>query len=109
QPLFADGVVRAARAVPLGDRIRDRLHRDVLGLLCPELLGLPLAGTPWHGEPRTATTVLTAPPAGGCRRRLAAGVWRRRGRVPARLRPGPRRGEPVVRHRPPQRRRTPAP
>jgi len=61
QPLFADRVVRAARAVPLGDRIRDRLHRDVLGLLCPELLGLPLAGTPWHGEPRTAATVLTAP------------------------------------------------
>ena len=43
QPLFADRVVRAARAVPLRDRISDRLHRDVLGLLCPELLG-PAAG-----------------------------------------------------------------
>ena len=62
QPLFADRVVRAARAVPLRDRMSDRLHRDVLGLLCPELLGLPLAGTPWHGEPRTAATVLTVPP-----------------------------------------------
>ncbi len=70
QPLFADGVVRAARAVPLRDRMSDRLHRDVLGLLCPELLGLPLAGAPWHGEPRTAATVLTVPPG-------AAADWRR--------------------------------
>jgi len=70
QPLFADRVVRAARAVPLRDRMSDRLHRDVLGLLCPELLGLPLAGTPWHGEPRTAATVLTAPTG-------AAADWRR--------------------------------
>ena len=71
QPLFADHVVRAARAVPLRDRMSDRLHRDVLGLLCPELLGLPLAGTPWHGQPRTAATVLTAPPG------AAAADWRR--------------------------------
>ena len=65
QPLFADRVVRAARAVPLRDRMSDRLHRDVLGLLRPELLGFPLAGTPWHGEPRTAATVLTVPPGAG--------------------------------------------
>ena len=70
QPLFADHVVRAARAVPLRDRMSDRLHRGVLGVLCPELLSLPLAGTPWHGEPRTAATILTAssgllPPTGG--------------------------------------------
>src|SRR6266699_3733740 len=71
QPLFADSVVRAARAVPLPHRMSDRLHRDVLGLLCPELLGLPLAGTPWHGEPRTPATVLTVPPG------PAAGDWRR--------------------------------
>ena len=71
QPLFADRVVRAARAVPLRDRMSDRLHRDVLGVLCPELLSLPLAGTPWHGEPRTAATVLTAPPG------AAAADWRR--------------------------------
>ncbi len=70
QPLFADRVLRAARAVPLRNRMSDRLHRDVLGLLCPELLGLPLAGTPWHGEPRTAATVLTVPPG-------AAADWRR--------------------------------
>jgi hypothetical protein len=65
QPLFDDGVVRAARAVPLRHRMSDRLHRDVLGLLCPELLEIPLAGTPWHGEPRTPATVLTAPPGPG--------------------------------------------
>ena len=71
QPLFADRVVRAARAVPLRDRMSDRLHRDVLGSLCPELLDLPLAGTPWHGQPRTAATVLTVPPG------AAAADWRR--------------------------------
>jgi hypothetical protein len=71
QPLFADGVMRAARAVPLRDRMSDRLHRDVLGVLCPGLLSLPLAGTPWHGEPRTAATVLTTPPG------PAAADWRR--------------------------------
>jgi len=69
QPLFADRVVRAARAVPLRHRMSDRLHRDVLALLCPELAGLPLAGSPWHGEPRTPATVLRAP--------AALGDWRR--------------------------------
>jgi hypothetical protein len=71
QPLFADHVVRAARAVPLRDRMSDRLHRGVLGVLCPELLSLPLAGTPWHGEPRTAATILTASSG------AAAADWRR--------------------------------
>ena len=71
QPLFADQVVRAARAVPLRDRMSDRLHRDVLGMLCPELLGIPLAGSGWHGEPRTPATVLAAPPG------PAATDWRR--------------------------------
>jgi hypothetical protein len=71
QPLFADPVVRAARAVPLRYRMSDRLHRDVLGLLCPGLLGIPLAGAPWHGEPRTPATVLAAP------RQPATADWRR--------------------------------
>ena len=69
QPLFADPVVRAARAVPLRHRMSDRLHRDVLALSCPELAGLPLAGSPWHGEPRTPANVLRAP--------AALGDWRR--------------------------------
>ena len=69
QPLFADRVVRAARTVPLRRRMTDRLHRDVLASLCPELAGLPLAGSPWHGEPRTPANVLAAP--------AAIGDWRR--------------------------------
>jgi len=69
QPLFADRVVRAARAVPLRHRMSDRLHRDVLALLCPELAGLPLAGSPWHGEPRAPANVLPVP--------ATIGDWRR--------------------------------
>ena len=54
QPLFADQVVLAARAVPLRDRITDRLHRGVLAVLSPELLELPLAGSGWKSGPRIA-------------------------------------------------------
>jgi asparagine synthetase B (glutamine-hydrolysing) len=53
QPFFSDRVVQAARAVPLPDRITDRLHRGVLATLCPELLDLPLAGSGWKSGPRT--------------------------------------------------------
>jgi hypothetical protein len=53
QPFFSDPVVRAARAVPLPDRITDRLHRGVLAVLCPDLLDLPLAGSGWKSGPRT--------------------------------------------------------
>ncbi len=52
QPFFGDRVVRAARAVPLPDRITDRLHRGVLAELCPDLLDLPLAGSGWKSGPR---------------------------------------------------------
>jgi hypothetical protein len=69
QPLFADRVVRTARAVPLWRRMSDRLHRDVLASLCPKLADLPLAGSPWHGEPRTPANVLATP--------AAIGDWRR--------------------------------
>ena len=53
QPFFSDRVVKAARAIPLPDRITDRLHRGVLAALCPELLDLPLSGTDWKSGPRT--------------------------------------------------------
>jgi hypothetical protein len=53
QPFFGDQVVRAARAVPLPDRITDRLHRGVLAALCPDLLDLPLADSGWKSGPRT--------------------------------------------------------
>jgi hypothetical protein len=72
QPFFDDRVVRAARAVPLSERMNDRLHRAVLTELAPELLGLPLAGSPWQGEPRTAGNVIEAGPGSA-----AAPDWRR--------------------------------
>jgi len=72
QPFFSDPVVRAARAVPLYDRITDRLHRGVLAALCPDLLDLPLAGSGWKSGPRTPPVrpAATARPAG-------ASDWRR--------------------------------
>src|SRR5580704_16908796 len=63
QPFFGDHVVRAARAVPLPDRITDRLHRGVLEALCPELLDLPLANSGWKSGPRIPP-VRTAGPTG---------------------------------------------
>jgi hypothetical protein len=62
QPFFSDPVIRAARAAPLPQRMNDQLHREVLASLCPELLDIPLAAKPWHGEPRTPETVLTTGP-----------------------------------------------
>ena len=44
QPLFDEGVVRAARAVPLADRTSGELSRRVLAGLCPALEEVPLAG-----------------------------------------------------------------
>ena len=73
QPFFGDQVVRAARAVPLPDRITDRLHRGVLAALCPELLDLPLAGSGWKSGPRIPP-VRTAGP---IRPADAAADWRR--------------------------------
>jgi Asparagine synthase len=60
QPFFADRVVQAARAVPLWDRVTDRLHREVLAALCPELVDLPLAGSTWKSGPRIAPVRATA-------------------------------------------------
>jgi hypothetical protein len=54
----------------------DRLHRDVLGQLCPGLLDIPLAGAPWQGEPRTPATVLTAPRQSASQQAVPAD-WRR--------------------------------
>jgi hypothetical protein len=70
---LADTAVRTdPRVMPIPGPARVAWRApDVLGALCPELLGLPLAGTPWHGEPRTPATVLTAPPGPG------AADWRR--------------------------------
>jgi len=72
QPFFSDPVVRAARAVPLPDRITDRLHRGVLASLGPELLDLPLAGSGWKSGPHTPSVL--AATAGGS---ADAADWRR--------------------------------
>jgi Asparagine synthase len=74
QPFFSDQVVRAARAVPLPDRVTDRLHRGVLAALCPELLDLPLAGSGWKSGPRTPPPVRAAAGAGSGG---GAADWRR--------------------------------
>jgi asparagine synthase (glutamine-hydrolysing) len=44
QPFFDDRVVRAARTVPLRERVSGQLHRDLLAELCPELADIPFAG-----------------------------------------------------------------
>ncbi len=75
QPFFGDQVVRAARAVPLPDRITDRLHRGVLAALGPELLDLPLAGSGWKSGPRTPPIRVAA--AAGAPGADGASDWRR--------------------------------
>src|SRR5579859_347945 len=83
QPFFGDQVVRAARAVPLPDRITDRLHRGVLAELGPELLDLPLADSGWKSGPRippvrtAAAATAGAPTAGAPADGAAAAAdWR---------------------------------
>jgi len=49
QPLFDDGVVRAARQVPLADRVRGALPAAVLRELRPDLAEIPYAGKPAKG------------------------------------------------------------
>jgi hypothetical protein len=46
QPLFDDAVVRAAREVPLAERVSGALPEAVLRQLCPELADVPYAGKP---------------------------------------------------------------
>ena len=76
QPFFSDRVVRAARAVPLRDRLTDRLHRGVLAALSPELLELPLAGGGWKSGPKTPS-VPAQPGPGGAQGSVAVPDWRR--------------------------------
>ena len=49
QPLFDEGVVRAARAVPLGSRTDGSLIRAAITELCPSLADVPFAGKPAKG------------------------------------------------------------
>jgi hypothetical protein len=50
QPLFDDGVVRAARAVPLADRVSGSLITSVITELAPSLADVPFAGKPARGQ-----------------------------------------------------------
>ena len=77
QPFFGDRVVRAARSVPLEDRITDRLHRGVLAVLSPDLLELPLAGSGWKSGPRTPGLPPATPGSGTGPGSATAGDWRR--------------------------------
>jgi Asparagine synthase len=76
QPFFSDRVISAARAVPLRDRVTDRLHLEVLAALCPDLLGLPLAGGGWKSGPKTPGWPARPGPAGGAGS-AAVPDWRR--------------------------------
>jgi len=49
QPLFDEGVVRAARAVPLAARTDGSLIRSAITELAPSLTGVPFAGKPAKG------------------------------------------------------------
>jgi hypothetical protein len=51
QPFFDDQVVRAARAVPLAERLDDRLVRGAIRVLHPPLADLPLAADHWKCAP----------------------------------------------------------
>jgi hypothetical protein len=80
QPFFDDQVVRAARAVPLAERLDDRLVRGAIRALHPSLADLPLAADHWKCSPAgPAASAAAAPaaasaPAGGRRARFD---WRR--------------------------------
>jgi hypothetical protein len=78
QPFFGDRVIQAAREVPLPHRITDRLHREVLAALCPDLLDLPLAGSGWKSGPRASASAPAAGPGSAARPGPAAAPdWRR--------------------------------
>src|SRR5579875_1156553 len=76
QPFFDDRVVRAARSVPLAERLDDRLVRGAIGALWPPLLDVPLAADHWKCEPPAPAG--TAPgPAPATAGRRAGFDWRR--------------------------------
>lgn len=54
QPFFDDGVVRAARTVPLAERMDERMVRGAIAALCPALLDIPLAADHWKCGPKPA-------------------------------------------------------
>ncbi|MBV9795789.1 MAG: hypothetical protein JO016_17825 [Actinobacteria bacterium] len=64
QPFFDDQVVRAARAVPLAERLDDRLVRGAIRSLHAPLADLPLAADKWKCPPPVEPVVGGAAPGG---------------------------------------------
>jgi hypothetical protein len=60
QPLFDDGVVRAARSAPLGMRASGALTAAVLARLCPDLANVPLAGSVGRAAPAAGPAARSA-------------------------------------------------
>jgi hypothetical protein len=80
QPFFDDKVVRAARSVPLAERMDDRLLRGAIAALHRPLLDIPLAADQWKsgGAPPSAAQAGTAAaPAAARASQRAAFDWRR--------------------------------
>jgi Asparagine synthase len=80
QPFFDDQVVRAARSVPLTERLDDRLVRGAIRALAPPLAGLPLAADKWKCPPGVDPVVSAGSGAGdgaGDGPRRARFDWRR--------------------------------
>jgi asparagine synthetase B (glutamine-hydrolysing) len=61
QPFFDDQVVRAARAVPLAERLDDRLVRGAIRALAAPLADLPLASDKWKCPPPVPAATVGAP------------------------------------------------
>jgi len=81
QPFFDDKVVRAARSVPLAERMDDRLLRGAIAALHPPLLDIPLAADQWKsgGAPPSPAPAgaAAAHPAAARASQRAAFDWRR--------------------------------
>jgi hypothetical protein len=76
QPFFDDKVVRAARAVPLAERMDDRLLRGAIAALHRPLLDIPLAADQWKSGDVQPSAAPAAGPAARASQR-AAFDWRR--------------------------------
>jgi hypothetical protein len=79
QPFFDDQVVRAARAVPLAERLDDRLVRGAIQALHPPLADLPLAADHWKCGPAgpAVNGPASAPASAVAAGRRARFDWRR--------------------------------
>ena len=77
QPFFDDQVVRAARAVPLAERLDDRLVYGAIGALHPPLQDIPLAADHWKCAPARSAAAAAPPAPATTPGRRASFDWRR--------------------------------